>query len=128
MANLYDEDGKSDLAIKYYKKSLETDSLTKNYNGLYAGSRHLSELYASRDSQKSLEYLMKAHEYAKKLNEPYYMADIAYEIGNYYLLRKDFEESLKYLEESLEVVKTSFSKEDTERILAKIDYVKKLKE
>ena len=128
LANLYDEDGKSDLAIKYYKKSLETDSLTKNYNGLYAGSRHLSELYASRDSQKSLEYLMKAHEYAKKLNEPYYMADIAYEIGNYYLLRKDFEESLKYLEESLEVVKTSFSKEDTERILAKIDYVKKLKE
>lgn len=124
LADLCNEKGKSEWAIKYYNKSIEADKILKNYNGLYTNSRHLAEIYAPRDSQKSLEYLIKANAYAQKLNEPYYMADISFEIGNYYLLRKDYEKSLQYLEKSLEILKTSFSNEDIEKITAKIEYVK----
>ena len=96
LAQLFDESGKRDYAIKYYEQSIQIDKELKNYNGLYTSERSLSEIYSSKDSLKSLEHLLKAHNYAKQLNEPYYMSDSASEIGNYYLLRKDFENAYKY--------------------------------
>jgi tetratricopeptide (TPR) repeat protein len=125
LAELYDEAGKSEMAIKYYKQSMKIDEDTKNYNGLYSTSRHLAEIYSGNDSEQSLKYLEAANLYAKKLKEPYYMADITYEIGNYYLLRKDFYNSIKYLNDAYAIAKTSLSKEDVERINAKLEYVKK---
>ena len=127
MADLLDEAGNSEAAVKYYMQSMKIDSETQNYNGLYQTSRHLADIFSGKDSEKSLKYLLNAHSYAKKLKEPYYIADISYEIGNYYLLRKDFQNALKYMEEALNVAQNSLSKEDTSRILSKIDYIKKIK-
>ena len=126
MADLFDEVGNSDSSVKYYMQSMKIDSETNNYNGLYQTSHKLAEIYSGKDSDKSLKYLKYSYNYAKKLKEPYYIADIAYEIGNYFLLRKDFKESLKYMQEALDVAQTSLSKEDVSRISSKIDYINKL--
>ena len=126
LAELYDEAGKTDFAIKYYEKSIEIDKETKNYNGLYSVTRHLSEIYSSKDSTKSLEYLNKAYYYAKQLNEPFYIADLASEIGNYYLLRKDFENAYKYFVLAKNTSKTSILDENVENFKSKLDYIEKL--
>ena len=127
LAQLYDEAGNSESAIKYYEKSIEIDLQTQNYNGLYSSSRHLSEIYSSKDEKLSLKYLNEAQKYATKLNEPYYIADVLMEIGNYYLLRKDYENSYKYFNQAYDVAKISFSKDNADKILKQIEYVKSLK-
>ena len=125
LAELYDEAGNSDYAIKFYEKSITLDKEIKNYNGLYASTRHLSEIYASKDSAKSLNYLLQAYDYAKELNEPFYIVDVSSEIANYYLLRKDFENSYKYLIQSKNIAQTSMTKENTNKFDSKIEYLKK---
>ena len=66
-----------------------------------------------------------AYDYAKRLNEPFYIADVASEIGNYYLLRKDFENAYKYFMQAKDSAKTSMSKENTQKFDSKIEYLKK---
>ena len=50
------------------------------------------------------------------------MSDSASEIGNYYLLRKDFDNAYKYFVEAYNSSKNSSSKENIEKLLSKIDY------
>lgn len=125
LAELCDETGKTDLAVKYYEKSIEIDKEIKNYNGLYSSARHLSEIYAPKDSEKSLEYLNQAYNFAKQLNEPFYIADVVSEIGNYYLLRKDFENAYKYFVQAKNTAKTSMTKDNAEKFGSKAEYIKK---
>ena len=127
MADLLEEVGNSEVATRYYLQSIKIDSETKNYNALYQTSKRLAEIYSGKDSSKSLKYLLNAYDYAKKLKEQYYIADISYEIGNYYLLRKNFELALKYMQEALDIAQSSLSKDDIARIKSKIDYIKKIK-
>lgn len=124
IAQLYDESHKPEHAIKYYEQSIKIDKELKNYNGLYTSERSLSEIYAPKDSEKSLEHLINAHKYAKQLNEPYYMADSSSEIGNWYLLRKDFENAYKYFIEAYNTSKNSSTKDNNEKLQSKIDYLK----
>ena len=125
LAELYEETGYTDFAVKYYEKSIEIDKDIKNYNGLYSSARHLSEIYAPKDSAKSLEYLNQSYNYAKQLNEPFYIADVSSEIGNYYLLRKDFDNAYKYFLQAKTTAKTSMTKDNAERFDSKLDYIKK---
>ena len=126
IAELYDETGNTNSALKYYEKSIEIDKQIKNYNGLYSSCRHLSEIYSSKDSTKSLEYLQQAYHYAKELNEPFYITDICSEIGNYYLLRKDFDNAYKYFSMGKNTAKTSMTKNNTNKFESKIEYLKKI--
>lgn len=125
LAELYDEAGNTDFAVKYYEKSIEIDKEAKNYNGLYSSTRHLSEIFAPKDSTKSLEYLKQAYNYAKELNEPFYIADVSSEIGNFYLLRKDFENAYKYFVQAKNTAKTSMTKDNAQKFDSKIEYLKK---
>ena len=125
LAELYDEAGNSDFAVKYYEKSIEIDKEAKNYNGLYSSTRHLSEIFAPKDSMKSLEYLKQSYNYAKELNEPFYIADVSAEIGNFYLLRKDFENAYKYFVHAKNTAKTSMTKDNSQKFDSKIEYLKK---
>lgn len=126
LAQLYDETGNTNSALKYYEKSIEIDKEIKNYNGLYSSCRHLSEIYSSKDSTKSLEYMQQAYHYAKELNEPFYITDICSEIGNYFLLRKDFDNAYKYFSLGKNTAKTSMTKDNTNKFESKIEYLKKM--
>ena len=125
LAELYDEAGSTKLAIKYYLESIKIDTVMKNYNGLYCSAIHLSEILASKDDTKALEYMNKALEYAKLLKEPFYIAGALLELGDFYFLRRDSEHSYKYFIEAYKVAKTSFTGDNLDKILSRIDDVKK---
>ncbi len=121
---IYDEAAEREVAIKYYESSIDADKVLKNYSGLYASSRSLSEIYASKDEKKSLQYLILAYEYAKELNDPYYISDVSLEISNFYLLRKDLKNAYKFLEDAKNSSKL-LSKDDDDKIFEKINYLSK---
>lgn len=125
LAELYDEAGATKQAVKYYNESIKIDTLMKNYNGLYASAIHLAEIYASGNDEKSLEYMNKALEYAKLLKEPYYIAGASLELGDFYYLRKEIELAYKYFMEAYKVAKISFTKDNLDKIVSRIDDIQK---
>ena len=129
LAELYDEAGATKQAVKYYNESIKIDTLMRNYNGLYNSAIHLAEIYASGNDEKSLEYMNKALEYAKLLKEPFYIAGASLEIGDFYYLRKDFENAYKYFMEAFKVAKTSFTQDILNKVSSRIeDLQKRIKE
>lgn len=125
LAELYDEAGSSKHAIKYYGESIKIDTIMKNYNGLYHSALHLAEIYSAQDVEKSLECMNKALDYAKQLNDPFYIAEAYLELGDFYLLRKDFENSYKYFIDAYEIAKHMFSKDNLDKIISRLDNVKR---
>jgi tetratricopeptide (TPR) repeat protein len=125
LAELYDEAGATKQAIKYYNESIKIDTLMRNYNGLYGSAIHLAEIYAAGNDEKSLEYMNKALEYAKLLKEPFYIAGASLEIGDFYYLRKDFENAYRYFIEAYKVAKISFAQDNLDKIVSRIDDLQK---
>ena len=97
----------------------------RNYNGLYGSAIHLAEIYAAGNDDKSLEYMNKALEYAKLLKEPFYIAGASLEIGDFYYLRKDFENAYKYFIEAYKVAKISFTQDNLDKIVSRIEDLRK---
>ncbi|MBQ8459838.1 AAA family ATPase [bacterium] len=125
LAELYDEAGATKLAIKYYNDSIEIDTATQNYNGLYYSAIHLGEIYSATDDEKACEYMLKALGYARILKEPFYIAGASLEIGDFYFLRKRFEQAYKYFMEAYNIAKTSFTKDNINKITARIQDLQK---
>lgn len=124
LAELYDEAGQTKSAVKYYKESMKIDTLMKNYNGLFNSAMHMAEINSSIDTNVSLEFLNKALEYAKVLNEPFYIVRANIEIGDFYMLRKDLEQAYKYFISAYDVAKHSFSKDNLDKVSARIENLK----
>ena len=125
LAELYDEAGQSRYAIKYYSESMKIDANMKNYNGLFSSAIHMAEIYSSKDIDKALEYLNQALSYAKKLNEPYYIVSAYVELGDFYLLRKDFEKAYSYFIQAYDIAKHSFSKDNLDRVQSRIGEIQR---
>ncbi len=125
LAQLYDEVGNSVQAIKYYNESIKVDTVMKNYSGLYDSAIHLAEIYSSKEDVMTLEYMNKALEYAKMLNDPFFIAGAMLELGDFYFLRRDNEHSYKYFIEAYNVAKISLTGDNLDRIRSRIQDVEK---
>lgn len=124
LAQLYDEAGSPQHAVKYYNESMAVDKQMKNYYGLYNSAIRLSEIYSSKNTAKSLEYLNSASEYAKKLNEPFYIAEADMLSGDFYFVRKDFEQAYKFFIEAFNTGKNSLTKDNLDKIKLRIEDIK----
>lgn len=125
LAELYDEVGQSKYAVKYYSESMKIDTDMNNYNGLFSSAIHMAEIYSAKDSEKSLGFLNQALAYAKKLNEPYYIVSALVELGDFYLLRKDFEKAYHNFIQAYDIAKHSFSKDNLDRVQARIGEIQR---
>jgi len=121
IAELFDEAGKKQHAIHYYNESMNIDETVKNYSGLYNSSSHLGEIYSSIDENKAVEYLKKALDCAKLLNEPFYVAGASIEIGDFYFLRHNFEKAYEYYSAALKTAKDSLTEENVNKIHSRIN-------
>ena len=126
LATIFDENGKTDLSIKYLQESLRLDESTKNYNGIYISSMKLAEINAFRNSEKSLEYLKKAKACAVELNEPFYITSADVALGDYYYNKKDYTNALKHYRNAHSLALNNFTKDNITKIEMRINDIKKL--
>lgn len=122
LASIYDEDGRSELAVKYLHESLRLDEISKNYNGLYVSSMKLAEI--SKD--KALDYLQRARTYATELGENFYIVLSDISIGDYYYNKKMYSDALKFYREAKKIAKNDADNENIRKIEQRIDDIKKV--
>lgn len=125
LADLYDEIGSTKQAVKYYNESIKIDTAQKNYNGLYISASHLAEIYAATDTNKAFEYYNKALEYAKQLNEPFYIVSTDLALADFCSLRRYFELAYKHLIDAKNLAKESLTGDNIDKIEERIDEFKK---
>lgn len=122
LASIYNEDGKTELAVKYLHESLRLDELTKNYNGIYISAMKLAEI----NTEKTFEYLQRAKKCAEELNEPFYITSADIAIGDYFNKQKNHQKALEYYESAYKTAQNEFNKENLEKIQTRINNIKKV--
>ena len=124
LANIFDENDKKDLAVKYLQESQKIDKLNNNYNGIYDTSIRLAEI--TDNPQKALSYLLKANEYAKKLNEKFYIISSELAIGDYYYNIKDYNKALEYFNNAINIAKANNDTDSISKIQLRINDLNKV--
>lgn len=119
LASIYDENGKTELAIKYLHESLRLDEISKNYNGIYVSAMKLAEI----SKGNTLEYIERAKKCAQELNEPFYLTSVEIVLGDYYNRQRDYKKALQCYENSLQTAENDFNKE---KIQVRINDIKKV--
>ncbi len=124
LASIYDENGQSNIAIKYLQESLRLDESTQNYNGIYISSMKLAEIISEKDTNKTLNYLKKAKSCALELNETFYIASTDLAIGDFHYSQKDFTKALQYYINAYKLAENNFTKENISKIKLRINELK----
>ena len=124
LATIYDEGGKSELAVKYLAESLRLDELTQNNNGIYLSSMKLYEILLNKSPEKALTYLKKAKACAIDLNETFYIASVDIAFGDFYYNRKEFNLSLENYINAYKLALNNFTKENIAKIKMRISDLK----
>lgn len=86
LAAIYNENGKSDLAVKYLKESIRLDEQAQNLNGIYIACMKLSQI----SNVNKLQYLKRAKKCAEDLNDKFYISTTEDAIGDFYFNQKDY--------------------------------------
>lgn len=126
LATIFDENGKTELSVKYLQESLRLDEITKNYNGIYISSMKLAEIYSLKNPEKCFEYLKKAKACAVELNEPFYITSSDLALGDYYYNKKDYKNALQYYKNAHSLALNNFTKDNITKIEIRINDIKKL--
>lgn len=126
LATIFDEHGKTEVAIKYLQESLRLDEITHNNNGIYMSAMKLSELIL--DKSRSLAYLKRARNCALELNEPFYIASSDLALGDFYYSQKDYDIALKYYDKAKALAQNNFTKDNIEKIEQRINDIKKVQD
>lgn len=124
LATIYDENGKSDLAVKYLSESLRLDEITQNNNGIYLSSMKLFDILNKKSPEKALIYLEKAKNCAIELNETFYIASVDLAFGDFYYNRKEFNPALEYYINAYKLALNNFTKENITKIKMRISDLK----
>lgn len=124
LATIFDEHGKTEVAVKYLQESLRLDEITQNNNGIYVSAMKLSEMIS--DKNKSLAYLKRAKNCAIELNEPFYIASSDLALGDFYYNQKDYVVALKYYDKAKSLAQNNFTKDNIVKIEQRINDIKKV--
>ncbi len=126
LASIYDEDGRSEMAVKYLQESVRLDELSKNYNGIYVSTMKLAEINSNKSPQKALEYLKKAKACAIELNDSFYKASADIALGDFYHKRKEYKQALSHYNDAYKLAKENFTQENINKIEIRIADIKRI--
>ena len=124
VAAIYEDTGAKELAIKYYKESLKIDEGNNNNSGIFVSAIKLAKLSRRLSPDTSEEYLKKATETAKKLNEPYYIMISEIEYGDFCIIKKDYKTALQSYLKAMEYIDEKTTLEHREKIERRIQDLK----
>lgn len=126
LASIYDETGKSDLAVKYLHESIRLDELSDNYNGIYISSMKLAEIYANSEPEEAISRLNSAKMCAEELNDSFYIASCEVTLGDLCSKMKDYKNALRHYREAYILAQDNFTKENIAKIETRIKNIKKV--
>lgn len=124
IATLHLEKGEREIASKYFIKAYELDEKNNNYDGMYFSATKLAQMEQKVSREKTIEYLNKAKDCAKKLNDTFYMASATLASGDYYYSQKENENALLEYLSAFEIAKNDFSRDNLSKIQMRIDDIK----
>lgn len=124
IASICKETGNIELALKYANESLKINELTGNFNGIYNSSIQLAQMYKSKDFDKTVEFYKMAKNSAHKLNEPFYIASVNLNFGDFIIHYGQIENALKLYLEALAVAKDNFKPSNISKIELRINDIK----
>ena len=124
LALIYDDMGETNLAIKYYHEALKIDENNQNISGIYSSLMKLAEIYLVKEPERAIENYQKALEYAKKMNESFYIISTNLALGDFYFNRKDNEKAFNYYKEALNLAQSGATVENIEKIKLRISDIK----
>lgn len=125
LATIYDENGKSELAVKYLQESLRLDELSKNYNGIYTSSMKLAEVNSVKNPDKALECLKRANACALELNEPFYIATSELALADFYYGKKEYNRSLIHYKNAQKLADNNLTKDNAAKIEIRISEIER---
>lgn len=106
LGSLYENMGKSDIAIENYFKSIRTREKINDYKGLGGSYNNLGNVYNGlQKTDLAIESFDKALEYRKKSNDLAGEAATLNNLGLSYKEKGEFSKAITYLENSLELKK-----------------------
>ena len=126
LATIYDEEGRTDMAVKYLQESLRLDELSKNYNGIYISTMKLADIHKNSYPEKMLEYLKKAKSCGTELNDKFYTASADVAFGDYYYGIKNYPKALSHYNNAYMLATGNFTKDNIEKIKTRIEEIKKV--
>lgn len=124
IATLHLEKGEREIASKYFIKAYELDEKNNNYDGMYFSATKLAQMEQKVSREKTIEYLNKAKDCAKKLNDTFYMASATLASGDYYYSQKENENALLEYLSAFDIAKNDFSRDNLSKIQMRIDDIK----
>ena len=127
LATIFDENNKTDLAIRYLQESLRLDELSNNHNGMYLSSMKLAEIQLVKNPEKALSYMKKAYNCANEIGDAFYEVSSLLAIGDFYYNKKDYDNALNHFLKALNIAKKDLSEENVQKIQLRIDDIKKVR-
>lgn len=124
IATLHLEKGEREIASKYFLKAYELDEKNNNYDGMYFSATKLAQTEQKVSREKTIEYLNKAKDCARKLNDTFYMASATLASGDYYYSQKENENALLEYLNAFDIAKNNFSRDNLSKIQMRIDDIK----
>lgn len=94
IAGIFEEQNLMDKACKYYEEAVKTDEKYNNWDGLYFSYSKLGAIYQSKSVTFATDFLLKAVEAAKQLQDKMYEASAYIQIGDLYYKSNSDEEAL----------------------------------
>ena len=121
LAQLYLAEKNYEKATELISCSLQNDLKNNNTEGLFADNFELGIIYSKTEPEKALKYLQNACSYADKTGDLFLIAKSKLTLGDLIFFNRDYKESLiKYLE-VYKITKDSFSKDNLEKIVRRIN-------
>lgn len=102
--NIYQNKKEYSNALASYRKSLKYKEKSGDLNSVAITLGNIGQIYSkreNRDLDESLRYHFKAYEIRKAIKAKWTIIYTLINIGNTYILKKDYKSALKYLNQSL---------------------------
>lgn len=113
-------------AKMYYELSIDADKKQNNHEGLFYSYTKLARLYKKDNQEKAHEILLKALSSAKRFDDITYAVTTYIEIGDNYLLAKDYKRAIKSYILAKRLIPEHTTEDLAEKINSRINKIKAL--
>ena len=124
LAQLYLSEKNYDKAIDLISRSIQADLMCNNTEGLFANNFELGRIYSKIETEKAFQYYNNACKYADATGDVFLIAKSKLALGDLLFFSGNYKDALINYFEVYKITKDSFSKNNLEKIIRRINDAK----